>query len=62
MVIVVVKIRSVSFKYRAKHDAEPLVNVQDSARGMTPLHFACSDNNRELVELLLKKRADPNIR
>ena len=51
-----------SYKYRAKHDAKPLVNVQDSARGMTPLHFACSDNNKELVELLLKAGGDPNAR
>ena len=49
-------------KYRTEHDAEPLVNVSDGARGMTPLHFACSDNNKELVALLLEAGANPVAR
>ena len=43
------------YKYRNR----PLVNVPD-LRGWTPLHFACSDNNKELVELLLKGGGNPN--
>ena len=49
-------------KYRTEHHAEPLVNVPDEARRMTPLHFACSDNNKELVALLLEAGADPGLR
>ena len=47
--------------YRTEH-AKSLVNVSDDARGMTPLHFACSDNNKELVEKLLKAEAHPEAR
>ena len=36
----------------------PLVDVPDST-GLTPLHFACSDNNLELVDQLLKAGANP---
>lgn len=40
--------------YRSRpNDAKPLVNVPDGARGMTPLHYACSDGNKERVEQLL---------
>ena len=53
---------SIYTKYRTEHHAEPLVNVPDGARGLTPLHFACSDNNKELVALLLEAGADPGAR
>ena len=49
-------------KHRTEHDAGSLVNIPDGARGMTPLHFACSDNNKELVALLLEAGADPGLR
>ena len=40
--------------YRSRlNDAKPLVNVPDGARGMTPLHYACSDGNKERMEQLL---------
>ena len=47
-------------KHRQRH-AEPLVNVPDF-KGWTPLHYACSENNLELVQLLLEAGADPNAR
>ena len=46
--------------YRTK-DAKPLVNVPDD-KALTPLHVACSDNNLELVQLLLNAGADPEAR
>ena len=47
--------------YRPEH-AKSLVNVPDDARRMTPLHFACSNNNKELVEELLEAGAWPKAR
>ena len=49
-----------TYTYRTKH-AKPLVDVRDR-RGLTPLHVACFNNNMELVQLLLKAGADPEIR
>ena len=40
----------------------PLVNIPDRARGMTPLHYACSDSNKERVEQLLLAGADLEAR
>ena len=49
--------------YRSRpNGAVPLFNIPDVARGMTPLHYACSGNNKELVEKLLKEGADPKAR
>ena len=47
-------------KYRAEH-SEALVNVPDF-KGWTPLHYACSENNLELIQRLLEVGADPNAR
>ena len=47
-------------EYRTEH-SEALVNVPDF-KGWTPLHYACSDNNFELVQLLIDAGADPMIR
>ena len=49
-----------TIKHRTK-DGTLLVNVPDS-RGLTPLHVACSDNNVELVRLMMNAGADPEIR
>ena len=43
-------------KHRQRH-AEPLVNVPDF-KGWTPLHYACSENNLELV-LVEEARQSP---
>ena len=49
--------------YRPKPEsAVPLVNVLDGARGMTPLHYACSDGNKERVKQLLSAGADLEAR
>ena len=47
--------------YYCKKKIRPLVDVPD-LKGWTPLHFACSFNNLELVQLLLDARADPHAR
>ena len=52
---------SLSYKYRTKHDAVPLVNVPDK-EGLMPLHVTCSRNNKEFVKLLLKAGANPTAR
>lgn len=40
----------------------PLVNVPESSWLLTPLHLACWDSNKELVQQLLDAGADPNAR
>ena len=47
-------------KHRTEH-AEALVNVPD-IKGWTPLHYACSENNLELIQPLLEAGADPYAR
>ena len=48
--------------YRSRSNgARSLLNIPD-ARGMTPLHYACSGNNKELVKKLLEKGADRKAR
>ena len=47
-------------KYRNENTGS-LVGIPD-VEGLTPLHYACSDNNMELVELLLKAGANPKAR
>ena len=48
------------FVYRNEHSV-PLVNISD-LKGWTPLHYACSDNNLEFVQLLLDAGADQNAK
>ena len=48
------------YEYRTEH-SEALVNVPDF-KGWTPLHYACSENNLELIQRLLEVGADPNAR
>jgi len=42
-------------------DAERLVNLSDY-NGWTPLHYACFDENKELLQQLLEAGADPTAR
>ena len=47
------------YKYRT--GTGPLVNVPE-IRGWTPLHYACSNDDKDLVQQLLDAGADPNAR
>ena len=38
------------------------VNVKDEARGLTPLHFATQNGQKEIVELLIADGADVNAK
>ena len=38
------------------------VNVKDEARGLTPLHFATQNGQKEIVELLIVDGADVNAK
>ena len=40
---------------------QPLVELPDR-KGWTPLHYACFDNNEELVRQLMGAGADPNTK
>ena len=42
-------------------DDERLVNLSDY-NGWTPLHYACFNENRELLQQLLEAGADPTAR
>ena len=49
--------------YRSRPEGRvPLVNIPDTALGMTPLHYACSDSNKEHMEQLLLAGADLEAR
>ena len=39
-----------------------LVNAPESSWRLTPLHLACWDSNKEVVELLLEAEADQDAR
>ena len=45
--------------YRSDGQHDPLAVLPDR-KGWTPLHYACFDNNKELVRQLLGAGADPN--
>jgi len=45
----------------SKYRTGPLVNVPE-LKGWTPLHYACSNNDKDLVQQLLDAGADPNAR
>ena len=40
---------------------QPLAELPDR-KGWTPLHYACFDNNEELVRQLMEAGADPNTK
>ena len=58
----------ISFMYMCIHRScdqhpktNPLVLLPDN-KGWTPLHYACYDNNKKLVQQLRDTGADPNAR